>query len=271
LREPWIKALFAQPRSLVAVRLDTAPLPGACAQIIDMQAWPARSADRKVGTLVHWLQHGDDVPPSASRSPPPRAGATGTGPSRPQRWQTGMRVGDRTRNILAVIAVITVIGLGGLLLSLAVPDTDRRVQRSDPVADVAAERPTGREIYSSTSTEVDPPPLSVSPAGAPSTRTSAAEDPSGSAVLLRPRNTQVLTQQADRRVASADQGAREPPSAIRSDALSHLCQAGSVDAARAWAGVLNWKQRGRLAGEPCIVRLIRRPGFEELERLLDLP
>lgn len=54
------------------------------------------------------------------------------------------------------------------------------------------------------------------------------------------------------------------------DALEHLCRAQTPAAARAWAGVLDWKQQRRAAREPCVRALLERPGFEALEALLDL-
>jgi hypothetical protein len=190
-----------------------------------------------------------------------------------------VRVGDRTRNVLAGLVVIALIGLVGLLLSLAVPDTDSRLERADPVDDAAGNRPRGVETNSITSTEAVPPPLSASLAGAESVpapvgefaEEPAEEDMPGSGVQLQAQNAQAPAQQADRRDPNADQPAGNPSLAGRSDALSHLCQARTVDAARAWAGVLNWKQRRRVADEPCVLRLIGRPGFEALEQLLDLP
>lgn len=54
----------------------------------------------------------------------------------------------------------------------------------------------------------------------------------------------------------------------RTDALARLCAADSLAAARAWEGVLNWKQRRRLPAEPCIASLVSRfPALSaELER-----
>jgi hypothetical protein len=60
----------------------------------------------------------------------------------------------------------------------------------------------------------------------------------------------------------------EVPPVRTGDALAHLCQARTLAAATAWAGVLDWKQRRRLPQEPCLATLLARPDFAGLEDVL---
>jgi hypothetical protein len=69
----------------------------------------------------------------------------------------------------------------------------------------------------------------------------------------------------------AQESRRPGPDTGHDDALAHLCAANSLQAARAWAAALNWKQRRRAADEACVARLLARPGYQVLAPLLRLP
>ena len=76
LKKPWIVELFSTDAAVVALRLDDTPLPGPCSRVIDMQSWPARSADRNVGALVDWLiRHGHGARSGAGAGATAPAGA----------------------------------------------------------------------------------------------------------------------------------------------------------------------------------------------------
>ncbi|MDZ7670497.1 MAG: hypothetical protein U5Q16_14165 [Gammaproteobacteria bacterium] len=75
LRAPWIQALFRADHTVVAVRLDDTPLPGPCTRIVDIQTWPARSADGDVEALAVWLQNLTKKGVSHVPHPPAAAGA----------------------------------------------------------------------------------------------------------------------------------------------------------------------------------------------------
>lgn len=259
LAEPWIDAVFSGPGDVVAVRLDPTPLPHRCARVIDMQNWPARSADRKVASLVRWLvQH----------EPPPTSDGATAAASPELAARRRRRASSDGVRALAVVGMVVLVG-GLLWLSASEPDGRR--DAVDQALDVTlAPAPSGVQIDGGSDAvaggAADSDPLEGRVAGGSASRISTTDG-----------------NVADRHVADgqvAGTTSQPPPPAVTSDlsapielpadadALAHLCNARTFEAARAWAGALNWQQRLRLPEEPCIARLLARPGFEGLEPLL---
>lgn len=238
LRAPWIRALFRVDHTVVAIRLDDTPLPGPCTRRVDIQTWPARSADSAVEALAVWLQNlKDGGTAHASRSAgvadaaPARDSPGGEVPSGTPRVRPAPARSDLKRGLLLLGLVVG--GLGLLWLS---------AQRQSPApADHAEQAPD------------------TAAAAAPASGAYGAEAGRGSvddaAMPLLPAPLPLP-------VPAATAG--------YADALDHLCRAQTPAAARAWAGVLDWKQQRRAAQEPCVRALLERPGFEALEALLDL-
>ncbi|MEQ8858695.1 MAG: hypothetical protein RIC56_08610 [Pseudomonadales bacterium] len=272
LAEPWIAELFARGTDVVAVRLDGTPLPGPCARSIDMQNWPARSADRQVAALVGWLlQHGSgaasvEVAGLASGS---RLEADRHVPVRRRR----QRSSDSVRALLVLVVLV----LGGGLLWLSAPEPGSRdhdeaatsiMLDSPALAPVSGDGPGGAAAASSEIGSVAAGAASSPPPAEPTAAEPAPAEPTPAGPPAdQPRPEQAPAQPPA--PLSAQPAAAPPPQTA--DALAHLCNARSVAAARAWAAALNWKQRRRLPDEPCVRRLLERPGFSELEELVEVP
>lgn len=272
LAEPWVRDLFNGAIDVVAVRLDTTPLPQPCARVIDMQSWPARSADRKVAALVGWLvrhrdSHGGTGAVQDLR--PAGAGVEAAAPGPSRRRRPRQRASDGLRALVVVGGLV----LGGGLLWLAAPEPGDRAGGSD-----AGEPAMGRAAPGATADVADATGAIPGNAaqGARVGRT-ADDGPGGSGEWSGGETAAGGGQTADDR-AGADSPRADQVSAAASpvasadsletaDALAHFCNARSVDAARAWARALSWRQRLRLPDEPCVERLLARPGFEVLESL----
>ncbi len=264
LAEPWVTALFAGPRDVVAVRLDTTPLPQPCARVIDMQNWPARSADRKVAALVRWLvQHGGAGVAAGGAEVSAGDRSAAHGPGSETAAPLHRRPRQRTSDGLRALLVIGVLVLVGGLLWLSAPEPGERgdgVEPRDPARELAVPGAAG-DAAAGTPDPAPSVPGSVGPAAGADMSTVAG-------VTQAPASaTAEAAALAEAGAADAAQAAAAgPPDAA--DALAHLCNARSLEAARAWAGTLNWRQRRRLPEEPCVAQLLARPGFEALRTLL---
>jgi hypothetical protein len=315
LRAPWIAALFDSDVAVVALRLDDTPLPGPCLRAIDLQSWPARTADRKVGDLVDWLmrQGGPGAVGDA------QAGADGRAGGGARRVASG-RTSDNRR---ALLVLLLLIGGGALLLNLA---PERRPGRDGPGPDemeIPMEAPVVAGTSMAPDVEDDPVPATVEQ-GAEGVEPAAGSiaEPAGSLTSPTPAGPAdgdavqrdgvpaddaadtvgegampAVSQVGETAVDEVDAGttgrivadgapeasgvdggsivpaatadtvstAPQPARGIESDdALAHLCAARSLAAARAWSGALNWKQRRRALSEPCVERLLARPGYAPL-------
>ncbi|MFW6094199.1 MAG: hypothetical protein ACODAC_09520, partial [Pseudomonadota bacterium] len=124
LGELWIRRLFEDGHDVLAIRLDDAPLPGPCARVVDMQAWPARSADRQVGVVVRWLANRAGGAEGADGAAPVRPAAP-----RPHRH-------ERLRNAAGTAAVVILAAGTVALLWISAPE-----RRADEDATVPQERP----------------------------------------------------------------------------------------------------------------------------------
>lgn len=327
LRTPWIVALFDAGVSVVALRLDDTALPGPCLRAVNLQSWPARTADRKVADLVDWLTR------QGGAGERPGAAAAG-GARRPSSGRS-----SDTRRALLVLLLL--VGGGALLLNLA---PERRPGGDDPAVEddgvlvldaamVAEDSVAGPAETAPLDAGAPPLPAGVAaaaPAAAPDRGAGAAAVaaevggtppagpdatgvtggdsalrtvpgdsvppgrplPAGSAVTARadaatatgaPDRPAPATdggapaaapaaQSTPRSSAAADPPAGDPPApaaaAVADDALAHLCAARSLAAARAWADALSWKQRRRAGAEPCVERLLARPGYAPLRARL---
>ncbi len=314
LAEPWVTALFAGPRDVVAVRLDTTPLPQPCARVIDMQNWPARSADRKVAALVRWLvQHGGAGVAAGGAEVSAGDRSAAHGPGSETAAPLHRRPRQRTSDGLRALLVIGVLVLVGGLLWLSAPEPGERgdgVEPRDPArelavpgaAGAATAEPSGGAALATQGgggAEGDAAagasdggrardtgdagaaggvggagdaaagtpdlalsvPGSVGPAAGADVSTDAGVTPAPASAVAE------AAALAEAGAADAAQAAAAgPPDAA--DPLAHLCNARSLEAARAWAGTLNWRQRRRLPEEPCVTQLLARPGFEALRTLL---
>jgi len=282
LKKPWIVELFAADVAVVALRLDDTPLPGPCSRVIDMQSWPARSADRNVGALVDWLvrhNHGSGSVPAAAAvalagAPGPAASAvTAAGPSASSRQQDvspaaagqrrrrGRSSASEARRVLIILAILVA---GGALLWSSRPERSAATQLEESVAEQASP---------SEAAAVPPPDAGVAAPLEPQEPTAVAATPAG------PGGGSVVAETASpSALETAEHPDTDTPGSPRphldvghADALAHLCAANSLRAARAWAAALNWKQRRRAADEACVARLLARPGYQTLAALLGLP
>ncbi len=264
LAEPWVTALLAGPRDVVAVRLDTTPLPQPCARVIDMQNWPARSADRKVAALVRWLvQHGGAGVAAGGAEVSAGDRSAAHGPGSETAAPLHRRPRQRTSDGLRALLVIGVLVLVGGLLWLSAPEPGERgdgVEPRDPARELAVPGAAG-DAAAGTPDLALSVPGSVGPAAGADMSTDAGVTPAPASAVAE------AAALAEAGAADAAQAAAAgPPDAA--DALAHLCNARSLEAARAWAGTLNWRQRRRLPEEPCVTQLLARPGFEALRTLL---
>lgn len=284
LREPWIVDLFATDATVVAVRLDDTPLPGPCLRAVNMQRWPARSADRKVVSLAQWLMHRGDAEP-AGRAARSSGGWHGDA----ERRRPRRRMSDLGR-LLIVLAVLAggaallwfatpppsedpdalaedplkldagdaaAFASGPLGSAPVIPGTDTPAAASDRLTargDPMAERTPAAEIYSGPDSTLE---FVVDGVG-----DDAADAGDATTPPTGPLPGSVLRDVSERRPASL---------AATADALAHLCHADSVAAAHAWARTLNWRQRQRLPAEACVQTLLERPAFADLRTLLALP
>ncbi len=239
LRHDWLVALLQSDQQVVAIRLDNAPLPGLCAAVVDLQSWPARSADAKVGGLVRLLRAPGAGEPRASRS----GGRVRSVPPKPapsrNSWTGGLVAGG-------------LLLLTGMVLWSLVPDSETsgqseitRTAPEPPRATPKRPRPTPEPPQAAPELIVAPP--DVAQDGPP-----AAAAPSGTSS------------------PAASSSAPLAAPASGNDSISRLCQAHSLQAALAWAGVLDWRQRIRLDEEPCVARLLQRPGFGPLRKALSV-
>lgn len=230
-REPWISALFTGARQVAALRLDDAPLPGPAAQIIDLQAWPARSADRQVGPLVDWLAGG--APEPAPFGLPADRAAASFG-QRPRRRDS---LGRKVRTRLADSNLGGLLVLVGLLVGVAAllgtVEPDRpgapREAAAEPIA--AVEIPRANAAVGSARGERESAGEPVSRAGASPARAAATG--------VGASSTAAVT------AGRADNTADPPPivravALRRSDSLQYLCKPRTLAAAKAWGGVLHW-------------------------------
>jgi len=247
LRKPWIQALFRTGHTVIAVRLDDTPLPGPCTRIVDIQTWPARSADADVEALALWLQKHSD---GGSADSPHPAGAAATAPAagplhravpggaprvRPARARSDLRRG-------LILLGLVAAGLSLLWLS---------AQRQSPSRAEHAEQ-------SSATTAVS---------GEPGNGSETGSTAAGVAVEAKPTPTDAALEPPPGTMPAADPA---PATAGYADAVEHLCRAQTPAAARAWAALLDWKQQRRAVREPCVRELLEQPGFEALEAWLDL-
>lgn len=291
LREPWVEKLFAQAPGVAAMRLDDSPLPWPAARVIDLQAWPARSADRKVVSLVQWLQlrQGDLGEPAASRG------------SRVAEPGAGAASGSAAGSQVAAGSLSAVAGATGRRARRA---GDIRVRAGDPGSQrwnglLALGLLVGAVYGLIVIMPEDRGPAAPGPSDA-SAQQSVAEPSSEIGIAVSSSSVGGGTV-ADGRIAGALQGSARPellqhggppqpqdmlealpePAALavpgvdmpvrrHRDALARLCEARTPDAARAWAGALNWKQRRRLPAEPCVRALLQRPQFRELAAKLQV-
>jgi hypothetical protein len=232
LRHEWLVTLLQSDRQVVAIRLDNARLPAPCDEVIDLQSWPARSADVKVGGLVRLLQ----APLRAPREGGSPAGRSGV----------GVRPASRKRPVsqnpwAGGLLVVGLVVLTGIVLWSMVPDTETG---GEPEVTPSPAEPAIR-------------PPDVAQHGVVSVDAGDEERSSVGAAMGR-----------------SDGIAADPPAAPAevspkaSDSISHLCQSDSLEAALAWAGVLDWRQRRRLDDEPCVARLLQRPEFGPLGKAL---
>lgn len=285
LKKPWIIELFSADAAVVALRLDDTPLPGPCTRVIDMQRWPARSADRNVGALVDWLiRHGHGARSGPGARVAASAGAPAGAPiavtsaassassrqqevppaaaPRRRRLRSGA---SEARRVLVIVAILVV---GGVLLWSSRPERGGSARLEDPVAgetsmlEASAVPPAADAVPASTAPAATNPGVrSVDESGVPG----SAGDSVGPGVVDAGAGQTLPT------AAPASHSLRPHPDVGRADALAHLCAANSLQAARAWAAALNWKQRRRAADEACVARLLARPGYEVLAPLLRLP
>ncbi len=290
LREPWIVELFTSgpDRSgpdVLAIRLDDAPLPGPCARVVDMQSWPARSADRKVGSVVRWLEHARLV--KALRSGPDDPA---TAPSLLRRRPRRRRAPRDSRNLASLLVVLGLVAGTVALLWLAAPDGGSR-----PATDVAApdapapsldvplapRRPATSPPEGS-DTAVEPSvaaaaqtggngarPLAGSPKGSP--EGSPKGSPEGSPAGSLHDVPEGLPHDVPEGPPATESSVVEVAGPEDGDSLAHLCNARTVAAAEAWARALDWRQRRRAAKEPCVARLLERPGFQGIAALIERP
>ncbi len=259
LREPWIVDLFTSGPDgagpdVLAIRLDDAPLPGRCARVVDMQSWPARSADRKVGSVVRWLEHARlakalrEVPDDSATAPP-----------RLRRRPGRRRAPRDTRNLASALVILGLVVGTVALLRLAAPDAGSRTVPDAALPEAPAPSPERPDTprgpdpppAAGTETPVDPSVAVVPLAGGEGHGPVAARGTDGS-----PPTASSITD-----AAGPDGG----------DSLAHLCNARTVAAAEAWARALDWRQRRRAAVEPCVALLLRRPGYEGIAARLARP
>lgn len=253
LRQEWLVALLQSDRQVVAIRLDNTRLPGHDAQIIDLQSWPARSADAKVGGLVRLLQAPLPGAPPGS-GPKVRVRSAPLKRAAPQSsWTGGLVAGG-------------LLLLTGMVLWALVPDSE--TSGASETVQAAPERVTSRP--------------EIQEAGQPAAAAGDGARHPADSVVSRDSNPDPEPGLAEGgRVSGAGAAlvtsrpaspSSAPPAAAASanDSISHLCQAESLEAALAWAGVLDWRQRSRLDEEPCIARLLQKPGFEPLRKALSL-
>ncbi|HEX7038051.1 MAG TPA: hypothetical protein VF210_19955 [Pseudomonadales bacterium] len=212
-RESWICDLFTRARQVVALRLDDTPLPGPAAEIIDMQAWPARSADRHVGALVEWLE-GGAVPagPSGAALAGTASGGTGAAarrqrPDRPVMQRVRARLAET--NLAGLLMLVGVLGAAALLGAI---EPGQRMARPDSAA---------------------PPPPS---AGARVAAIGAAGEGDGATGVPSSRPGARLGGMAAEEALPAGH-----PVAVPSvGPLHHLCDVRALAAAQAWSAVLLW-------------------------------
>ena len=246
LRHDWLVALLQSDQQVVAIRLDNAPLPGRCAAVVDLQSWPARSADAKVGGLVRLLQAPGAGAPQASRSgvrvrsAPPKPA-----PSQ-NSWTGGLVAGG-------------LLLLTGMVLWALVPDSETSGQPE--ITQAAPEFP--RAAPERPRPTPEPPQAAPDPPQTARERTMTPPDiaqdaPPATAAAPGPSSP------------AAPSSAPAATAASGNDSISRLCQAHSLQAALAWAGVLDWRQRIRLDEEPCVARLLQKPGFGPLRKALSV-
>lgn len=253
LRHDWLVALLQSDQQVVAIRLDNAPLPGRCAAVVDLQSWPARSADAKVGGLVRLLQApGAGEPPDSRsrvrvRAAPPKPAASRNS------WTGGLVAGG-------------LLLLTGMVLWALVPDSETSGQSE--ITRTAPELPRAAPER--------PRPTPEPPRAAPEPSRATPEPPSATRerMMTPPDIAQdgPPTAAAAPGTSSPAASSSAPPAAAASgnDSISRLCQAHSLQAALAWAGVLDWRQRNRLDEEPCVARLLQKPGFGPLRKALSV-
>lgn len=258
-REPWIVALFVAEQPVLAIRLDDTPLPGPSAGSVDMQTWPARSADARAGDVVRWLARyapagSGGVAESAAEAGPPHGagGAASAGRSRRRRES----------NLTAVVVVLTLIGAGVFVLWEQVPDPGGRQARQQ-TGEAAAERPRVRER----APVPERPPVVVVGAGM-----SPDDVPIGTQVLAySPENATVHVVEGlehrlgadaeDPMLASQVRGTVQVQRSARPPGADG-CRLAGPAAEPGWAGALTWQQRLQLARTPCELRPVLWPAFE---------
>jgi hypothetical protein len=281
LKKPWIVELFSADAAVVALRLDDTPLPGPCSRVIDIQSWPARSADRNVGALVDWLiRHGHGARSGAGAAAPAGAPNPAADAAIPAGSKASSRHQDappaaaaprrrrlpggasETRRVLVIVAILVA---GGVLLWSSRPERGGSARLDDPAAEEVSTLEAPAIPRVSAGVVVPPGPREPTPAMDGGTPVSA-----GSSVDTAGR-VDTGAQRALPTAAPVPDSLPPRPDMGHDDALAHLCAANSLQAARAWAAALNWKQRRRAADEPCVARLLARPGYQILAPLLRLP
>lgn len=262
LRAAWVRELLAAPGATVALRLDGVVLPAHCQQVVELTTWPARSADRQLGGLVRWLRDPGSADLSRPGSTSQRRGATAVvGGARHRAARTP------GRRWLPAVTVVSLLGLTTLLLwSLArEPDVPRRPSQSAAGPDTE----TGRAVAIRDASPSAPRGTLQSDrtgaalSGAVTATAVTSGSPDQEAALRAPGPPAASDPESDALVAAAASGG------FRSS-LSHLCEARSPAAARAWAQALNWRQRLTVGEVQCVAQLVARPGYEGLRGLLDL-
>lgn len=309
LREPWIRELFASQKTLVAICLDDTPLPGPCLRTVDIQTWPARSADGEVEALAVWIynyaaatagtsvnadrvQVVEGTVASAERIPVavgPSAGvAAMSGPSSPGALPSGTSRSaprrSRTSERRGAIMLMALVVVGFAMLWLGGTDDSPGARQEQALAQEAPDGPGAAAHEAAAEGVAAENPAVVGSAklggaklggatiggGTVGSTTGGGAEHGVIGTLDAAPDSLGDTAGLDTDRALSETVPIAPATAGYSDAIAHLCEADTLAAAQAWAAVLNWKQRRRVQHEPCVRELLRRPGFESLESRLDL-
>ncbi len=270
LQTPWVQAIFEREVRVAALLFENVAVPESCAHVVDLCAWPARSADRNLIDLISWLNRSPVV-----SAPLPQDKVVPTAESRGSNYNKGRRW------LRIVGSGVTVIALMGLLMWAADSGRGTAEKKLSEQSVVVLDAETAELLPGEPLGVAVPPQRKLVVKGGSSQSSGVGRQPetgyreqdlvtqdqATDTVTVGGRTTAILAPTPVPIPANHHDSAHVIASP-GNDSLSRFCRARDLASATAWFGTFTWKHRQQLEQVVCVQSLLDRPGFETLRRHL---